>query len=114
MPSNNAAVGPLGYQLIPSSKGLRLDSAWEAAPSDIVVLSNVQKTYLLGVEGVPALRGVDFTVKKGEFVCILGKSGSGKSTMLSIIGTIDKPTRGDLSLCGGFSVLAPVALTASD
>lgn len=67
---------------------------------DIVVLRNVHKTYLLGIEGVPALRGVSLTIKRGEFVVILGKSGSGKTTMLNVIGTIDVPTRGDLYLCG--------------
>lgn len=40
------------------------------------------------------------TIKKGEFVCIFGTSGGGKTTMLNIIGTIDKPTKGELRLCG--------------
>jgi putative ABC transport system ATP-binding protein len=60
----------------------------------------VHKTYLLGLEGVPALRGVNLTIKRGEFVTILGTSGGGKTTMLNIIGTIDKPTKGDLYICG--------------
>ena len=54
----------------------------------------------MGLEGVQALRGINLTVKKGEFVCILGTSGGGKTTLLNIIGTIDKPTKGDLYLCG--------------
>jgi putative ABC transport system ATP-binding protein len=66
----------------------------------VVKLRNVHKTYLLGTEGVPALRGVSLTVARGEFIVILGKSGGGKSTMLNIIGTIDRPTRGDMLLCG--------------
>lgn len=66
----------------------------------MVKLRNVHKTYLLGTEGVPALRGVSLTVERGEFIVILGKSGGGKSTMLNIIGTIDRPTRGDMLLCG--------------
>jgi putative ABC transport system ATP-binding protein len=49
---------------------------------------------------VPALRGANLTIKKGEFVIILGTSGGGKTTMLNIIGTIDKPTKGDLYICG--------------
>eukprot|EP00455_Lapot_gusevi_P049454 TRINITY_DN7015_c0_g1_i5.p1 TRINITY_DN7015_c0_g1~~TRINITY_DN7015_c0_g1_i5.p1 ORF type:complete len:309 (-),score=31.06 TRINITY_DN7015_c0_g1_i5:68-994(-) len=63
-------------------------------------MKNVHKTYLLGVEGVPALRGVTLNIKRGEFVVILGKSGSGKTSLLNIIGTIDKPTKGDLVISG--------------
>ena len=55
---------------------------------------------MLGLEGVPALRGANLAIKKGEFICILGTSGGGKTTMLNIIGTIDKPTKGDLYICG--------------
>lgn len=66
----------------------------------VVKFVNVHKTYLLGIEGVPALRGVTCNVRRGEFVMIVGKSGSGKTTMLNIMGTIDKPTRGEVSLCG--------------
>jgi putative ABC transport system ATP-binding protein len=67
---------------------------------DIIVLKNVHKTYLLGVEGVTALRGVSLNIKQGEFVCILGTSGGGKTTMLNIIGTIDKPTKGEVFIAG--------------
>jgi len=66
----------------------------------IVSMHNVHKTYLLGIEGVPALRGVSMSILKGEFVCIFGTSGGGKTTMLNIMGTIDKPTKGELRLCG--------------
>jgi len=55
---------------------------------------------LLGLEGVPALRGVNVNIKAGEFICILGTSGGGKTTMLNIIGTIDKPSKGDVYICG--------------
>ncbi|KAA6401655.1 MAG: ABC transporter ATP-binding protein [Streblomastix strix] len=67
---------------------------------DFIKLDGVHKTYLLGVEGIAALRGVDMTIKRGEFVMICGTSGGGKSTMLNIIGTIDKPTKGRVTLCG--------------
>ncbi|EGC36698.1 hypothetical protein DICPUDRAFT_150789 [Dictyostelium purpureum] len=63
-------------------------------------MKNIHKTYLLGIEGVPALRGVSMTIKRGEFICIFGTSGGGKTTMLNIIGTIDKPTKGEMKLCG--------------
>ncbi len=46
------------------------------------------------------MRGVSLNIKKGEFIVILGKSGSGKTSMLNILGTIDQPTRGDLVICG--------------
>jgi putative ABC transport system ATP-binding protein len=66
----------------------------------IVSMKNVHKTYLLGIEGVPALRGVSLSVKKGEFLCIFGTSGGGKTTLLNIMGTIDKPTKGEIKICG--------------
>jgi len=66
----------------------------------IIQMRNVHKTYLLGVEGVPALRGVSLTIKRGEFVVVFGTSGGGKTTLLNICGTIDKPTKGELILCG--------------
>ncbi|CAI2359694.1 unnamed protein product [Moneuplotes crassus] len=76
------------------------DEQEDEDPDELIKLINVHKTYLMGLEGVQALRGVNLTVRKGEFVTILGTSGGGKTTMLNIIGTIDKPTKGDLYLCG--------------
>lgn len=67
---------------------------------EVIKLVNVHKTYLLGLEGVPALRGVNLTITDGEFITILGTSGGGKTTMLNIIGTIDKPSKGDVYICG--------------
>ena len=67
---------------------------------EVIKLVNVHKTYLLGLEGVPALRGVNLTINDGEFITILGTSGGGKTTMLNIIGTIDKPSKGDVYICG--------------
>ncbi len=66
----------------------------------IVSIENLHKTYLLGIEGVAALRGVSLSIRKGEFVMLLGKSGSGKTSLLNIIGSIDQPTRGDVAVCG--------------
>jgi len=54
---------------------------------------------LLGVEGVPALRGVSLKVRRGEFVAIYGTSGGGKTSLLNVMGTIDKPTKGHLTIC---------------
>jgi putative ABC transport system ATP-binding protein len=66
----------------------------------IISLNNIHKTYLLGVEGVPALRGVSLSVRRGEFLVIFGTSGGGKTSLLNIMGTIDKPTKGNMKICG--------------
>lgn len=64
----------------------------------IIELENVHKTYLLGVEGIPALRGVSLGISRGEFCIIYGTSGGGKSTLLNICGCIDKPTKGSIRI----------------
>eukprot|EP01080_Neovahlkampfia_damariscottae_P001487 gene1487-12104_t len=66
----------------------------------IVELENIQKTYLLGIEGVPALRGVNLKIYRGEFLIIYGTSGGGKTSLLNIVGTIDKPTKGRMTIDG--------------
>lgn len=60
----------------------------------IVRLERVRKDYLLGKIIFNALKGVDLTIERGEFLAIAGPSGSGKTTALNIIGCIDKPTSG--------------------
>ena len=60
----------------------------------LVVMRGVTKDYHLGKTVVPALRGVDLDVARGECTVIMGPSGSGKSTLLNIIGCIDRPSRG--------------------
>ncbi len=61
---------------------------------EILRLIDVWKTYKTGSVEVHALRGVNLSVKEGEFVVVLGPSGSGKTTMLNIAGGIDKPSKG--------------------
>jgi len=64
-----------------------------------VSITGLHKTYMLGIEGVAALRGVSIHVSYGEFVMILGTSGGGKTSMLNVMGTIDTPTRGSIAVC---------------
>jgi putative ABC transport system ATP-binding protein len=67
---------------------------------DLIVLDNVEKDYVSGPTVVRALRSVKLTIEVGEFVAIVGTSGSGKSTMMNIIGCLDRPTRGNYLLSG--------------
>jgi putative ABC transport system ATP-binding protein len=66
----------------------------------LLSLRGITKEYLLGRTRVPALRGVDFDVDRGEFTVVMGPSGSGKSTLLNIIGCLDRPTSGTYLLDG--------------
>lgn len=64
----------------------------------IMELQDVWKIYRMGEVEVPALRGVSVKIKKGDFVAIIGASGSGKSTMMNLIGCLDIPSRGSIYL----------------
>ncbi len=66
----------------------------------LIELRNVYKIYQMGSETVHALDGVDLTIDQGEFVAIVGSSGSGKSTAMNIIGCLDVPTSGTYRLGG--------------
>jgi putative ABC transport system ATP-binding protein len=70
-------------------------------PRDAVIVTrNLQRDYDMGGEVVHALRGVDITIRKNEFVAIMGPSGSGKSTLMNLIGCLDSPTGGEYWLNG--------------
>ena len=73
-------------------------SAMSAEP--IIVLDNVVKSYQLGKITVPAVRGVDLTITRGEFSAIAGPSGSGKTTLLNMIGCVDIADSGSVSVDG--------------
>ncbi|MEJ6951971.1 ABC transporter ATP-binding protein [Natronospora cellulosivora (SeqCode)] len=62
----------------------------------LLELKKVEKIYQQGKIEVPALKGVDLKVEKGEFTTVFGPSGSGKTTLLNMIGCLDKPTAGEL------------------
>ena len=66
----------------------------------IINLENVWKIYRIGEIQVPALRGLNLQIKRGEFVAVQGASGSGKSTALNLIGCLDVPTKGRVYLEG--------------
>ena len=61
---------------------------------EILRVENISRVYGKGPTQVKALDGVSFSVRKGEFIAIVGASGSGKSTLMHIIGGVDRPTSG--------------------
>jgi putative ABC transport system ATP-binding protein len=74
--------------------------AVDATTGPVIRVADVHKYYELGETRVHALRGVTISIDRGEFVAIMGASGSGKSTFMNIIGCLDKPSTGDYFLEG--------------
>jgi putative ABC transport system ATP-binding protein len=74
----------------------------------LIELTGIRKVYDMGTVQVEALRGVDLTVRPGEFASVVGPSGSGKSTLMNIVGCLDTPSGGSYRLkdeeVGGFSL----------
>lgn len=66
----------------------------------MITLSRIEKHYRMGDQTVQALRGVDLHIGRNEFVAFIGSSGSGKSTMMNIIGCLDRPSTGTYELNG--------------
>ena len=66
----------------------------------LIEMRNIQRTYVMGDNLVHALRGVDLVIEKGASIAIMGTSGSGKSTMMNIMGCLDQPTKGQYLLNG--------------
>jgi macrolide transport system ATP-binding/permease protein len=71
-----------------------------AAGEPIIIVRGATKVYRLGDSQVHALQGVSLTIRRGEFVAIMGASGSGKSTLMNILGCLDRPTAGQYLLEG--------------
>src|SRR5882757_7793210 len=70
------------------------------APSPVVRLRDVTKSYGDGAARTQVLRGVSFDVDPGELIALVGQSGSGKSTLLNIIGGLDHPDQGEVEVLG--------------
>ena len=66
----------------------------------VIKMKNVSRTYQMGEEEVHALRGISFEVQQGEFLSIMGLSGSGKSTRMNLIGCLDRPSGGIVEIGG--------------
>jgi putative ABC transport system ATP-binding protein len=71
-----------------------------AGNDTMIQIHDVHKSYHMGDIEVPALRGVDFAIRRGEFVAIMGPSGSGKSTLMNLLGCLDTPSAGQYLLDG--------------
>jgi putative ABC transport system ATP-binding protein len=67
---------------------------------ELIRLVDIQKIYVMDRIEVPALRGITLSIAKGEFVSMMGPSSSGKSTLMNLIGCLDRPTRGKVFIDG--------------
>ncbi|PUZ27389.1 putative ABC transport system ATP-binding protein [Chitinophaga costaii] len=70
-----------------------------AAPA-VILLQNIEKSYVTGKQALPVLKGVSLQILKNEYVALMGPSGSGKSTLMNILGCLDTPTAGRYILSG--------------
>lgn len=68
--------------------------------NDIILLKDIRKSYFLGKQELPVLKGIDITIGKSEYVALMGPSGSGKSTLMNILGCLDTPSGGSYILNG--------------
>src|SRR5258706_3408314 len=66
----------------------------------LVSAKNIHKTYILGKRSLEVLRGVDVELQRGDFLAMRGASGAGKSTLLHLLGGLDSPNQGEITLAG--------------
>ena len=72
------------------------DAPQSTGPTPLVQVDNLQRSFKMGKQTVHVLNGITMTIQRGEMVAIIGASGAGKSTLLHILGTLDRPTKGDV------------------
>src|SRR5690349_10535187 len=65
---------------------------------EVISLKDIRKSYYLGRQELPVLKGINLTITRGEYVAIMGPSGSGKSTLMNILGCLDTPSKGSYRL----------------
>jgi len=68
--------------------------------NDIIFLEDIRKSYYLGKQALPVLKGINLRIMKNEYVALMGPSGSGKSTLMNILGCLDTPSAGTYELNG--------------
>lgn len=96
--TNGAAVAIAARRANMVSQGTRMGNDLDR--QSVAILRNVEKTFETAAGPFRALRGVSLRIDAGEFVAITGRSGSGKSTLINMLTGIDRPTSGELLVCG--------------
>jgi lipoprotein-releasing system ATP-binding protein len=74
----------------------KTDTLKSTTPTPLVQVENLQRSFNMGHQTVHVLNGITMTIQRGEMVAIIGASGAGKSTLLHILGTLDRPTKGEV------------------
>ena len=81
-------------------EALQNHSSTTLTSDSLVEIKNVHRTYQLGESNVHALRGIDLSLKRGDFTAVIGASGSGKTTLLNMVGCLDEPDLGQIIIDG--------------
>jgi lipoprotein-releasing system ATP-binding protein len=74
----------------------KTDTLKSTTPTPLVQVENLKRSFNMGHQTVHVLNGITMTIQRGEMVAIIGASGAGKSTLLHILGTLDRPTKGEV------------------